>query len=162
MARCQDLPGQELFQYLDDDGEPRPIESADVNAYIHEVAGAEVTAKDFRTWAGTLLAFRTLRASRGTSKADVRASLKRSIDEVAEALGNTPAVSRQSYIAPAVLRAHVEGTIPRGIGDPATVADKPATRREELALVRLLEKLDGPRATARTRNGARRRPAGAD
>jgi DNA topoisomerase-1 len=162
VARCQDLPGQELFQYLDDDGEPRPIESVDVNDYIREAAGIEVTAKDFRTWAGTLLAFRTLRASRGQSKADTQASLKRSIDEVAEALGNTPAVSRQSYIAPAVVRAHAEGTIPRAIGNPDEVADKPVTRREELALVRLLEELDKPPAKARPRNGARRRPAGAD
>jgi DNA topoisomerase I len=157
VARCQSLPGQELFQYLDEDGEARPIESAHVNDYIREAAGLEATAKDFRTWAGTLLAFRTLRASRGTSRADIQASLKRSIDEVADALGNTPTVSRQSYIAPAVVRAHVEGTIPRGIGDPETVADKPVTRREELALVRLLEKLEKPRAKPRT--GARQ-PAG--
>ena len=146
VARCQDLPGQELFKYVDDDGEPRSIESADVNEYIREAAGIEVTAKDFRTWAGTLLAFRSLRASRGTSRTEIQASLKRSIDEVAAALGNTPAVSRQSYIAPAIVRAHVEGSIPRGIGDPETVADRPVTRREELALVRLLEELEKPRA----------------
>lgn len=150
VARCQDLPGQELFQFLDDDGEPRSIESADVNGYIREAAGIEVTAKDFRTWAGTLLAFRTLRASRGTSKTEIQAALKHSIAEVADALGNTPAVSRQSYIAPAVVRAHLEGSIPHGIGDPETVADKPVTRREELGLVRLLEKLEKPRATAGT------------
>ena len=155
VARCQDLPGQELFQYLDEDGEPRAIESADVNDYIREAAGIEATAKDFRTWAGTLLAFRTLRASRGTSRTEVQAALKHSIDEVAEALGNTPAVSRQSYIAPAVVRAHLEGSISRGIGDPETVADKPVTRREELALVRLLDEIERPRAKAAARAKAR-------
>jgi DNA topoisomerase-1 len=151
VARCQSLPGQELFQYLDDDGEPRSIESADVNDYIREAAGEEVTAKDFRTWAGTLLAFRALRASPGRGRAEVQASLKRSIEEVADALGNTPAVSRQSYIAPAVVRAHQDGSIPRGVGDPETVADRAATRREELALVRLLEELESPRATKQAR-----------
>jgi DNA topoisomerase-1 len=150
VARCQSLPGQELFQYLDEEGEPRSIESSDVNAYIQETAGLEVTAKDFRTWAGTLLAFRVLRASRGTTRAAIQASLKQSIGEVAEALGNTPAVSRQSYIAPAVVRAHLAGSIPPGIGDPDAVARKPVTRREELALVRLLEELEKPRATSKT------------
>ena len=157
VARCQDLPGQELFQYLDDDGEPRPIESADVNDYIREASGIEVTAKDFRTWAGTLLAFRALRTSRGTGRKEIQLSLKRSIDQVAEALGNTPAVTRQSYIAPAVVRAHLEGSIPPGTGDPETVADTPVTRREELALVRLLDELEKPRAKPTTRS---RRAAG--
>ncbi len=88
---------------------------------------------------------------RGTSRTEVQAALKRSIGRVAEALGNTPAVSRQSYIAPAVVRAHLEGSITRGAGDPETVADKPVTRREELALVRLLDEIEHPRAKAAPR-----------
>lgn len=144
VERCQHLPGQELFQYLADDDEPHPIESADVNDYLREASGAEITAKDFRTWAGTMLAFRSLRASRGTSRAEVRAALKQSIEQVAEALGNTPAVSRASYIAPAIVDAHLSGKLPRGV--PGT-ADRrrptPPTRREELALIRLLDEMDG-------------------
>ena len=147
VARLEDLPGQELFQYLDEAGEPRPIESADVNAYLRASAGIEVTAKDFRTWAGTLLAFHTLRAARGTSRAARRESLKHSIEVVAEALGNTPAVSRRAYVAPAVVDAYLTGSLPRSVDredDGARSNSKPLTRREELALIRLLEDLDEP------------------
>ncbi|HEX7472626.1 MAG TPA: hypothetical protein VF323_06060 [Candidatus Limnocylindrales bacterium] len=147
VARLEDLPGQELFQYLDEAGEPRPIESADVNAYLRAAAGIEVTAKDFRTWAGTLLAFHTLRAARGTSRAAMRESLKHSIEAVAEALGNTPAVSRRAYVAPAVVDAYLTGSLPRSVGqegDGTARGQKPLNRRDELALIRLLEELDEP------------------
>jgi DNA topoisomerase-1 len=146
VERCQDLPGQELFQYLDDKGEPHPIESADVNAYLRDASGAEITAKDFRTWAGTMLAFRSLRSSHATSKTEVRTALNQSIEQVAEALGNTPAVSRASYIAPAIVEAHLSGKLPPGVPAAAGAVDrrraKPPTRREELALIRLLEEMD--------------------
>lgn len=144
VARCQELPGQELFQYLDEDGEPRSIESEDVNEYLRDAAGIEVTAKDFRTWAGTLMAFRALRSSRGSSRSATRAALKSSIEQVAGALGNTPAVSRASYIAPAVIEAHLAGELPPGVGgaqDAAGLAGPPS-RREEMLLVRLLEDLE--------------------
>jgi DNA topoisomerase-1 len=142
VARCRDLPGQELFQYLDEDGEPHSIESEDVNAYLRDAAGIDVTAKDFRTWAGTLMAFRALRSTRRTSRSAIRAALKDSTEQVAEALGNTPAVSRASYIAPAVIDAHMAGDLPRGIGrtpDVAAATRPPNGRREEMLLVRLLE-----------------------
>jgi len=91
---CQDLPGQHLFEYRDDDGEERPIESSDVNGYIRDVTGDDFTAKDFRTWAATVLAAQEL-----TRNDDVPAVVR----AVAEQLGNTPAVCRRSYINPAVL-----------------------------------------------------------
>lgn len=146
VERCQHLPGQELFKYLGDDDEPRPIESADVNDYLRAASGTEITAKDFRTWAGTMLAFRSLRSSRGTSRVEVRAALKQSIEQVAEALGNTPAVSRASYIAPAIVEAHLAGKLPRGVHRPTGQQRlAPPTRREELALIRLLQEIDRPR-----------------
>ena len=144
VARCEALPGQELFQYLDEDGEPRSIESADVNAYLQDAAGIPITAKDFRTWTGTLIAFHELRVRPGphAAVARPRATVVRAAEAVAEVLGNTPAVSRQSYIAPLVVEAYLAGTLPRGrsrrVG-PIEAA-RGFGRREELALVRFLER----------------------
>ncbi len=144
VARCEALPGQELFQYLDDDGKPRSIESADVNGYLQEAAGIPITAKDFRTWTGTLIAFDELRSRPGPDKAGMRprAMVVRSVEAVAEVLGNTPAVSRESYIAPVVVEAYLAGSLPRSRSrrpDPGEQAAHPIGRREELALVHLLE-----------------------
>jgi DNA topoisomerase-1 len=86
IKKCQDLPGQELFQYLGEDGEPKAVESDDVNQYLREIAGDDFTAKDFRTWSGT-------------------------IAQVAEQLGNTPAVCKQCYIHPAVIAAYLAGSL---------------------------------------------------
>ncbi|PNQ02156.1 DNA topoisomerase IB [Sphingobium sp. SA916] len=91
----QDLPGQHLFQYLDEEGVARPITSGDVNAYIAEAMGGDFTAKHFRTWGASVIAFETLAAG--------RVSLKQMIEPVAAALGNTPAISRKSYIHPALI-----------------------------------------------------------
>ncbi|WP_303758837.1 DNA topoisomerase IB [Sphingobium yanoikuyae] len=91
----QDLPGQHLFQYLDEDGEARPISSSDVNAYIAQAMGGDFTAKHFRTWGASTIAFETLAAG--------HVSLKEMIEPVAAALGNTPAISRKSYIHPALI-----------------------------------------------------------
>jgi DNA topoisomerase I len=105
VRRCQELPGQELFQYIDEAGRPRDIGSRDVNDYIRAITGQEFTAKDFRTWHGTTLALSALRRLRLTSS---RASAKQTvaiIKAVAEVLGNTPAVCRKSYIHPAILTA---------------------------------------------------------
>ena len=108
----QDLPGYELFQYLDESGQNRRIESTDVNAYLKEIAGDEFTSKDFRTWAGTLHASEALRrmpppASEAQAKRDVAAA----VEQVATALGNTKAVCRKCYIHPAVLEAYTNGTL---------------------------------------------------
>ena len=145
VARCEALPGQELFQYLDEDGEPRSIGSADVNAYLQEAAGIPITAKDYRTWTGTLIAFHELRSGPAPSAAAVRPStvVRLSAETVAEFLGNTAAVSRQSYIAPTVVAAYLAGSLPPGRarrGGLDTQTARPVGRREELALVRFLER----------------------
>lgn len=153
VARCGSLPGQELFQYLDDHDDPRAIESADVNAYLRDAAGIEVTAKDFRTWIGTLVAFRELRARPDRAASGVRpsATIMRSLEAVAAVLGNTPAVSRESYVAPVIVESYLEGSLPSGrtrVVDPPEQGSFTFARREELALVRFLE-----RAGSGTRTG---------
>jgi DNA topoisomerase-1 len=153
VARCGSLPGQELFQYLDEHDDPRAIESADVNAYLRDTAGIEVTAKDFRTWIGTLVAFQELRAlpDRAAAGARPSAMIMRSLEAVAAVLGNTPAVSRQSYVAPVIVESYLEGSLPPG---RTRVADLPEQapftfgRREELALVRFLERAGSMTRTA--------------
>jgi DNA topoisomerase I len=112
VKRCQELPGQELLQYIDEDGQVRDIESADANDYLREITGEPFTAKDFRTWAGTVLACMALQefdavASAGEAQKNVVAAVKR----VAERLGNTPAVCRSSYIHPQVLDAYLDGSM---------------------------------------------------
>ena len=151
VARCVALPGQELFQYLDEAGEPRPIESADVNAYLEEAAGIPITAKDFRTWTGTLLAYEDLRSRSGSRNTGTRpgSAVLRAAEAVAEVLGNTPAVSRASYIAPAVIDAFLADTLPPGRSRrtaPAGPGTRDIGRREELALVHVLERAAARRA----------------
>jgi DNA topoisomerase-1 len=107
VKQCRDLPGQELFQYIDDAGRRRSIDSNDVNDYLRTISGKDFTAKEFRTWAGTLLAARGLTDLKLPSSATARhAGTVAMVKRVAEALGNTPAVCRKSYIHPAVLRAY--------------------------------------------------------
>lgn len=111
VKRCQDLPGQALFQYLDESGRRRLVTSSDVNAYLRDVTASDFTAKDFRTWAGTLeaaIAVRRLRATRATGNVVTRV-----VEMVARQLGNTPAVCRACYIHPAILEAHADGTLAR-------------------------------------------------
>jgi DNA topoisomerase-1 len=99
--RCQDLPGQMLFQYVNGDGEPKPITSGDVNDYIREATGGDFTAKDFRTWGATVIAFEQM-----LKKAeDARITVKSVIEPVAEALGNTEAMSRKAYVHPRLIEA---------------------------------------------------------
>ncbi|HEX3999864.1 MAG TPA: hypothetical protein VHX65_15040 [Pirellulales bacterium] len=116
VKRCQDLPGQELFEYLDDDGKPRPIGSADVNEYLHEITGEHFTAKDFRTWAATILASRGLECE-GPCASPARAdrAVVAVVKSVAARLGNTASVCRKCYIHPAVIAAY--------LARPATIAD---------------------------------------
>lgn len=109
---AQDLPGQHLFQYEDETGAPRKIGSTDVNAYLREISGADVTAKDFRTWSGTVLACLTLAARGATkTKTEAKAVMRGAVDTVAGALRNTPAVCRASYIHPEVFAAFEEGVL---------------------------------------------------
>jgi DNA topoisomerase-1 len=100
VKQCQDLPGQKLFQYINGDGEPQAIDSADVNAYIREATGGDFTAKHFRTWGASVIAFDEM-----LKAGEDRISLKTVMEPVAEALGNTPTMSRKSYVHPALIDA---------------------------------------------------------
>jgi DNA topoisomerase I len=110
VRRCQELPGRPLFQYLDDEGGTHDVGSADVNEYLREVMGQDFTAKDFRTWAGTVLAAQKLCAMESaTSATTAKQNVLAAIDQVAESLGNTRAVCRKCYIHPAVVDEYVDG-----------------------------------------------------
>lgn len=109
VRQCQDLPGQELFQYVDENGGIRDIGSSDVNDYLREIAGAEFTAKDFRTWAGTVLAAQALQEFQDfDSDAAAKRNVTRAIERVAERLGNTKAISRKCYVHPAIIDAYLD------------------------------------------------------
>ena len=106
----QDLPGQELFRYVDADGAAHTVDSADVNAYLREITGADLTAKDFRTWAGTVLAARALATQRHVANERIaKRNLAAAVTQVADRLGNTPAVCRKCYIHPAIVDAYLAG-----------------------------------------------------
>jgi DNA topoisomerase-1 len=112
VRRCQEVPGQELFQYLDADGTHHTVGSGDVNDYLPEVTGQPFTAKDFRTWAGTVLAARALQAFTAfDSKAQAKRNLVAAITEVARRLGNTRTVCRKCYVHPAVIDAYLDGSL---------------------------------------------------
>jgi len=134
---CQDLPGQILFQYVDADGAVKAVSSADVNGYLREIAGGEFTAKDFRTWAGTLVAAQALdELGIVASKTGGARMIVAAIDRVAKALGNTRAVCRKCYIHPAVLDAYFAGLT---IGRMTTNARAPrGLRPVEARLLQLL------------------------
>ena len=110
VKRCQELPGQELFAYVDEAGQ-HDVGSQDVNAYLREIAGEEFTAKDFRTWAGTVLAAMALRQFEGaTNQREAKKNVVKAIEAVAQMLGNTPAVCRKCYVHPAILDSYLGGT----------------------------------------------------
>ena len=133
--RCQDLPGQMLFQYLNGDGEPKPITSGDVNDYIKDATGGDFTAKDFRTWSASVIAFEQM--LKKTENA--RISVKTVIEPVAEALGNTPAISRKSYVHPKLLDA-----VKANPRDPLGDIERPSARTRlsssEVGLLQFLQK----------------------
>ncbi len=103
MRQVRDLPGQELFHYIDDDGEPKAVNSQDVNEYLREIAQDDFTAKDFRTWEGTLACALALASEQTETKTEGKARVVAAIKAVAERLGNTPAVCKKSYIHPGVI-----------------------------------------------------------
>jgi DNA topoisomerase-1 len=121
----QDLPGEELFQYVEADGSVRHVESADVNGYLKSIAGEGFTSKDFRTWAGTVLCTRALRSlSTPRSAAETRRTVVQAVESVARKLGNTKAVCRKCYIHPAVIESFERGELHervRGRSDEAGV-----------------------------------------
>ena len=124
IKRCEELPGQNLFQYIDAAGERRTVTSDDVNEYLREASGADYTAKDFRTWAATVLALGALRGAAGfENEAEARKNVIAAIDEVARRLGHTRAVCRRSYVHPAVIDSYAARRLqmPPGISDEAAV-----------------------------------------
>lgn len=143
VKRCQDLPGQELFQFLDDQGEVRDVRSEDVNAYLREISGEDFTAKDFRTWAGTVLAAMALREfERFETKAQAKKQVVAAIEAVAARLGNTPAVCRKCYVHPHILDSFLDGTLvetlkQRAERELSTALD--TLRGEEAAVLGLLQ-----------------------
>lgn len=112
---AQDLPGQRLFQYLDDDGNPQSVTSTDVNAYLREISGSEITAKDFRTWGGTVLAAAELSRLGAFDTATLaKANVKAAIETVSHSLGNTPTICRKCYVHPALIEAYLAGDFKLG------------------------------------------------
>jgi DNA topoisomerase I len=144
----QELPGQELFQYVDEGGERRSVDSGDVNDYLRDIAGEEFTAKDFRTWAGTVLAAWALSEfEKIDSAAAARRNITAAIKRVASQLGNTPAVCRSSYIHPEILTCYMDGSLIehlRGEIKATLMKDMAGLTSEEAAvLVLLLKRLEG-------------------
>jgi DNA topoisomerase-1 len=139
---CRDLPGYELFQYLDDEGKRQEIDSADVNAYLREISGEAFTAKDFRTWAGTVLAAQALAAvNRYKSSAEAKRNVVKAIESVAKRLGNTKAVCRKCYIHPAILDAYMDGGTIQTIKAKARLVNRGSILTvEESAVVRMIER----------------------
>ncbi len=117
---CRDLPGYELFQYIDEDGRRRDVNSADVNNYLREITGEDITAKDFRTWAATHLAAQALREFEAFDRtAKRKKAIVDAVKKVATHLGNTPAICRRSYIHPAILDGYMDGTLLQSLADEA-------------------------------------------
>jgi len=133
--RTQDLPGQHLFEYIDEDGAVCPVTSSDVNNYIKEATGGDFTAKDFRTWGASVIAFEAMAK---TAEESGKVKLKSVIDPVAEALGNTPAISRKSYVHPAIIEAAKDAG---AIGDKKLPRDTKHLSAYERGLIDFLEAL---------------------
>jgi DNA topoisomerase-1 len=142
MRQLQDLPGQEVFQYLNDRGEPRKVTSQDVNDYLREITGEDFSAKDFRTWAGTVLAAMALNAQEAfENKSQAKKNIKGAISAVAKILGNTPAVCRKCYVHPAVLESYLDGAMIEGLKqktDETLERKLGALRSEETAVMSFL------------------------
>jgi len=123
VRQCHELPGQELFQYLDEGGDWHDVNSGHVNDYLHEIAGEEFTAKDFRTWSGTVMAATALCGLEPfTTKAQAKKNIVRAVESVAHKLGNTKAVCRKCYVHPAVFDGYLDGTLVKNLKDTSGVA----------------------------------------
>lgn len=139
---CQDLPGQALFQYRDEEGELQGIGSADVNAYLREITGEEITAKDFRTWAGTVLcALELAGMPAATGVGMAKAQIREAIQRTSARLGNTPTICRKCYVHPAVFEGHAGGGVELRLRKPS--GKGPRLRIEEAAVLGFLRKSAG-------------------
>ena len=151
----QELPGQHLFQYLDDEGVARSIDSDDVNDYLREIAGPEISAKDFRTWAGTVLAVLALSAiGPFETKTQSKMNLRRAFEAVGAKLGNTPTICRTCYVHPEVVACYLEGALPKVQADERNGARGSGLPREERAVLRLLERRLTPKRRKRRKPSA--------
>ncbi len=144
VQHCQELPGQELFQYLDEKGKRQTIDAGDINEYLRRASGGrEITAKDFRTWSGTMLAAYELRSlGPGRTEKEAKANVVAAIDRVAQRLGNTRAVCRKYYIHPVVLTSYLRGsTLPVAPQPPDQKRERPsgALRRDEMAVLEYIQ-----------------------
>jgi DNA topoisomerase-1 len=141
---CQDVPGQHLFQYLDETGARVPVTSTDVNAYLREISGRDITAKDFRTWAGTVLAAMALEEFEAfDNNAKAKKNVRAAIEKVSARLGNTPTICRKCYVHPEVLNSYLDGSLAEGIKQEveAELQDELASLKpEEAAVLTLLQK----------------------
>lgn len=152
VKRSRELPGYELFQYIDKNGERHSIGSDDVNAYLKDAAGADFTAKDFRTWAGTVLAALALREFEAfDSEAAAKRNVTRAIEQVAGKLGNTVSICRKCYIHPEVFDAYLDGSLATGLKDDidtTLIEDLPNLSPEEVAVLAFLQHRLGEPAPA--------------
>jgi DNA topoisomerase-1 len=143
VQRTRDLPGQELFQYIDDEGQTHSVGSADVNDYLRAISGEDYTAKDFRTWSGTVLAALALREfERFDTQAQAKKNVVRAIESVAKKLGNTPSICRKCYVHPAVIESYLDGAalqVLRARASEELATDLHALQPEEAAVLALLE-----------------------
>ena len=151
VRQCMDLPGRELFQYIDDDGERRPVGSSDINDYLREASGADFTAKDYRTWAGSVFALAALRAIEPQNATHARKQLVDTIKQVAATLRNTPAVCRRCYIHPAVIEAFEAGEL----GNLPKVRTRRGLKADEAAFSALLAR-EARRAKREAKQEAKR------
>jgi DNA topoisomerase I len=143
VARCQEIPGYELFQYLDEQGQRQTVDSSDVNEYLRQITGADFTAKDFRTWAGTVLAAMALQEfEQFDSKTQAKKNIVKAIENVAARLGNTPSICRKCYVHPAVLDSYLDGSMLNTLRQRTeeVILDKlQGLRPEEAAVTGLLQ-----------------------
>ena len=137
IKRCLELPGQDLFQYLDDEGQRHTVSSSDINAYLHSLTAGGFTAKDYRTWAGSSLALSALRELKWESASEAKQHVVEMVKAIARELGNTPAVCRKCYIHPAVLDAFLLGTL----AELPRPRQRKRLSREEVGLMMFLQSL---------------------
>lgn len=145
---CKALPGRELFQYLDEHGKRHAVSSADVNGFLQEITGADFSAKDFRTWAGSVFVMSELRKLSFASETEAKKNIVATVKAVAERLGNTPAVCRKAYIHPALLEAYTSGMLAAA----GTSGRRPGPRADEAEFLRFLRRLNS-KAPATPKSG---------
>lgn len=161
MRACQELPGQELLQYIDGSGNCQGVTSTDVNNYLRGVTGKDITAKDFRTWAGTVLAAMALNELEGfDSPAEAKRNLRAAIEKVASLLGNTPTICRKCYVHPEVINSYLDGNLVlvlKSKAENGLSGKLGRLKSEESAVLALLRSRLAKEAQRATRKPARRK-----